>query len=141
MTTEPTLNYEDAGKIISAIILLLNQRKLAAVVAVADRHGELIALHRLDGAPLPSILIATNKAWTSAREGKTTKVIGTAARDPKTGFDVGFFGDKRYIGWGGGVPVIHQGRCVGAVAVSGLSEELDEELAKAGVRAIIPDAV
>jgi glc operon protein GlcG len=140
MTSKLTLSHEDAVNVIAVITGLLNQRELAAVIAVADCHGELIALHRLDGAPLPSILIATNKAWTAAREGKTTKVIGTAARDPKNGFDVAFFGDKRYIGWGGGVPIIHQGRSIGAVAVSGLSEELDEELANAGIKAIVPNA-
>ena len=49
----------------------LLRRGKAAVIAVADAHGELIALLRLDGTPLPSILIATNKAWTAARDTQT----------------------------------------------------------------------
>jgi len=50
--------------------------KKAAVIAVADSHGELIAFARMDGAPISSIRIAANKAWTSARERKPTKDIG-----------------------------------------------------------------
>ncbi len=76
-----------------------------AVIAVADNHGELIALLRLDGAPLPSIVIATNKAWTATRERKPTLEIGKAVRDPKSGYDIAYFGDHRYIAWGGGIPV------------------------------------
>src|SRR5690349_19206650 len=74
-----------------------------AEIAVADAHGELIALLRLDGAPLPSILNAQNKAWTAARERKSSGEIGDAARDRNRGFDIGYFGDPRYTGWAGGV--------------------------------------
>jgi glc operon protein GlcG len=48
-----------------------------------------------------------------------------------------YFGDARYIGWGGGVPVRLDGVVVGAVAVSGLPELEDIELAQLGVAAII----
>jgi len=76
---------------------------------VADTHGELIALLRLDGTPLPSILIATNKAWTAARTRKPSREVGQSVRDPQTGFDPAYYGDPRYIGWGGGVPVVIDG--------------------------------
>jgi glc operon protein GlcG len=48
-----------------------------------------------------------------------------------------YFGDRRYIGWGGGLPVTINGEVVGAVAVSGLSEMEDIEIAQAGVNAIL----
>jgi glc operon protein GlcG len=53
------------------------------------------------------------------------------------GFDIRNYGDPRYIGWGGGLPVIIDGMVAGAVAVSGLSSEEDEELARAGIQAIL----
>lgn len=106
------------------------RRGMAAVVAVADSHGELIALLRMDGARLPSITIAANKAYTAAREQVPSKQIGTAARHADTGFDPAYFGDRRMIGWGGGVPVMIDGACVGAVAVSGLPEHVDIEIAE-----------
>jgi len=132
-----SLGHEEAQRAIAVIQAELARRGKAAVVVVADAHGELISLLRLDGAPLPSILIATNKAWTAARERKPSRQIGQEARHPQTGFDVAYYGDPRYLGWGGGLPVLKDGVVVGAVAVSGLPEELDMELAQLGVNALI----
>jgi glc operon protein GlcG len=126
------LSYKDAQLIIENIMAELLIRGKAAVVAVADRHGELIALTRMDGAPLPSIVNAGNKAWTAARERKPSAAVGQAARDPVSGFDIGYYGDPRYTGWGGGIPILHGGEVVGAVAVSGLVESEDIELAQLG---------
>jgi glc operon protein GlcG len=91
---------------------------------------------RMDGAPLSSIVIAANKAWTAAREKKPSFEIGRAVRHADTGFDIAYYGDQRYIGWGGGVPVVIGGTVVGAVAVSGAPEAVDVELAALGVAAI-----
>jgi glc operon protein GlcG len=131
-----TLGHAEAQRAIQAIQAELQKRSQAAVVAVADAHGELIGLLRLDGAPLPAIVIAANKAWTAARERKPTRELGQAARDLISGFDMAYYGDPRYIGWGGGVPVIVAGAVVGSVAVSGLPEQEDMDLAQIGVAAI-----
>jgi glc operon protein GlcG len=137
MQHQASLGHVEAQRAIEAIKAELLRRQKAAVIAVADAHGELIGLLRLDGAPLPSILIATNKAWTAARERKPTRELGQSARDPQTGFDMAYFGDPRYIGWGGGVPVLIDGAVVGAVAVSGLPEQEDMEIVQFGVSAIL----
>lgn len=108
----------------------------SAVVAVADSHGDVISLARMDGAPVTSIDIAMNKAWTAAREGKPTKEIGEAVRHAEKGHDIAYYGDPKYVGWGGGIPVKKNGEVVGAVAVSGLSEEEDSALAALGVEMI-----
>ena len=134
------LSYQDARRALDAISTELTRRALAAVVTVADDHGELIALMRMDGAPLSSILIAANKAWTAARERKPSVDIGRAARHPETGFDIGNYGDPRYIGWGGGIPIVIGGAVVGAVAVSGVPEAVDMEMATLGVAAILKGA-
>ncbi|MCB9139766.1 MAG: heme-binding protein [Caldilineaceae bacterium] len=131
-----TLSRADARLALDTIEAEILRRGKAAVIVVADAHGELIALLRMDGAPLPSIRIAANKAWTAAREGKTSYELGQAARDPESGFDMAYFGDSRYIGWGGGVPVRADGVVVGAVAVSGLPEHEDMEVVQMGVAAI-----
>jgi len=102
------------------------------VVAVADSHGEIIALARMDGVALPSIQIAMNKAWTAARSGKPTDEIGEKVKHPERGHDIAYYGDPRFVGWGGGVPVFKDGQIVGAVAVSGLSSAEDADLAKLG---------
>ncbi len=131
-----SLGHQDAQAAIAAIQAELAKRQQAAVIAVADAHGELIGLLRLDGAALGSVLIAANKAWTAARERMPTRDLGQLARDPQEGFDMAYYGDSRYIGWGGGLPVIVNGQVVGAVAVSGLPEMVDMEMAQLGVAAI-----
>lgn len=132
-----TLGHDEAQLAIETIKAELQRREKAAVITVADSHGELIALLRLDGAPLPSIQIATNKAWTAARERQPSREIGKKVRDPEKGFDIAYYGDPKMVGWGGGLPVVVAGVVVGAVGVSGLPQEVDMELAQLGVDAIL----
>src|SRR4030081_3522159 len=133
MRTTQTIEYSEAKEIIDLIVEKALQMRKAAVIAVADSHGELIAFARMDGAPISSIRIAANKAWTAARERKPTKDIGEKVRHPEKGHDIAYYGDPRFVGWGGGVPVKLHGEVVGAVAVSGLSSIEDIGLASLGV--------
>lgn len=136
MITELNLDYDEARRAIDAIVAEVRSRGKAAVVAVADSHGELIALARMDGAPFSSLTVASNKAFTAARAGKPSFDVGAKVRHPEQGFDIAYYGDGRYCGWGGGVPVKKDGKVVGAVAVSGLPQEEDMEVVLLGVAAI-----
>ena len=129
MRNVPVIDYSDAKKIVDLIVEKAAQMEKSVVVAVADPHGELIALARMDGAPISSIRIAANKAWTAARERKPTKEIGEKVRHPEKGHDIAYYGDDRFVGWGGGLPIWKDGAVAGAVAVSGLSSREDIELA------------
>ena len=129
MRNIPVIEYSDAKKMIDLIVGKATQMQKSVVVAVADPHGELIAFARMDGAPVSSIQIAANKAWTAARERKATKEIGEKVRHPEKGHDIAYYGDNRFVGWGGGLPIWKDGAVAGAVAVSGLSSREDVELA------------
>ena len=133
MKMAPVLEYQDAKKIVDAIYQKALELHKAAVIAVCDAHGELLALARMDGAPLSSIRVASNKAWTAARERKPTKDIGDKVRHPEKGFDIAYYGDDRFVGWGGGLPVSKNGYIVGGIGVSGLSSVEDIALATVGV--------
>jgi glc operon protein GlcG len=145
MRMRPTLTLDDARVAIDTMKRLAQQHLdanpgKAAVMVVVDDHGELIALERMDGAPYTSITIATNKAYTAAREMTPSADLGAknaAAKQGQGNFEFGFFGDPKMMGWGGGVPVIVDGVCVGAVAISGLPESVDKEIAAAAVAAIL----
>ncbi len=128
------LSHHDAMRVIDAIRAELDRDALGAAVAVSDEHGELIALLRTDGCPLPSINNAINKAFVASREGVPSGAIGARARTE--GWDLTHYGDLRYTGWGGGVPLIHEGQVIGAVGVSGLPEAEDVKLAEIGARAL-----
>jgi glc operon protein GlcG len=129
MRNLPAIDYSEAKKIVDLIVEKAAQLQKSVVVAVADSHGELIAFARMDGAPISSIRVAANKAWTAARERKPTKEIGEKVRHPEKGHDIAYYGDPRFVGWGGGIPLWKDGVVAGAVAVSGLSSGEDIELA------------
>lgn len=129
------LGEAEARIVVEACVGELKRRGKAGVVAVSDSYGKLIALWRTDGCALPSIAIAQNKAYTAARVRKPSGDVGRSAQ--RSGADVHYHGDGRYVGWDGGAPVMHEGRCIGAVAISGLSGEEDLEIALFGVAAVL----
>ena len=96
-------------------------------VFVADTHGELVAAATMDGAAPDTRLNAQRKAYTAARsDAVTTRELAEKARaDPveRASFDPFF---TFFLG---GVAVFEAGRRVGAVGVSGLPGETDEQLA------------
>jgi glc operon protein GlcG len=134
MNRHLSLGVAEADAATAACLFELDRRGKAAVIVVTDHHGELIQLLRMDGAMLPSIVIAANKAYTAARVGKPSGDVGRAALDENA--DVHYHGDARYVGWDGGVPILVDQTCVGAVAISGLSGAEDLEIAQIGADAI-----
>ncbi|MEJ1160069.1 GlcG/HbpS family heme-binding protein [Prosthecomicrobium sp. N25] len=137
MRTMKTLCDLDATVAIEAIRRACRDQQKAAVIAVVDAHGETLGLLRMRGAALSSVAVATNKAFTSARLRRPSAEVGRRSRNPETGFDIGYYGDPRYLGWGGGLPVVVDGEVVGAVAVSGLTDAEDEALSAIGIAAIM----
>lgn len=131
MPLAPVLGHRDVVAALDAIRREVEARGKSAGIAIADAHGELIAFVRCDGALLSSGTLAINKAFTAARLARPTRVLGETLR--ARGTDVAFYGDARYVGFGGGLPVRIDGVVAGAVAVSGLSDEEDEALAALGV--------
>ena len=96
-------------------------------VFVADTHGELVAAATMDGSAPDTRLNAQRKAYTAARsDATTTRELAGKARDDaaeRASFDPFF---TFFLG---GVAVFEDGRRVGAVGVSGLPGEVDEQLA------------
>jgi glc operon protein GlcG len=136
MRTLQTIDYSEAKRAVDLIVERASQLQKAAAVAVADSHGDIVCFARMDGAPVSSIQIAMNKAWTAARERKPTRQIGEKVKHPEKAHDIAYYGDPKYVGWGGGIPVWKNGQVVGAVAVSGLSSNEDIALATLGVELI-----
>ena len=128
------LSHAEAQAMIGAIQKKLEAEHKAAAVAVTDSHGELIAFLRMDGCHLPPLQIAINKAFTAARERNESGAIGQASRTRP--FPMTNYGDLRYTGWAGGFPVLHEGKVVGAIGVSGLDEEEEAVLAKMAIAVV-----
>src|SRR3954471_24677791 len=100
-------------------------------VFVADAHGELVAAATMDGAAPDTRLNAQRKAYTAARsDARSTRELAAKVRDDpveRASFDPFF---TFFLG---GVAVFEAGQRVGAVGVSGLPGEDDEELALAAI--------
>jgi glc operon protein GlcG len=102
-------------------------------VFVADTHGELVAAATMDGAAHDTRLNAQRKAYTAARsDARSTRELAEKVRDDpveRASFDPFF---TFFLG---GVAVFEGGRRIGAVGVSGLPGEVDEQVALAAIAA------
>ena len=134
MRNKSCLAAADAQKIVAACKVEAEKNKWNVSIAVVDDGGFLLHLERLDGAVGQSAAIATLKAQTAAATGTPTKILEDVVKErPATAAFPGRLAVQ------GGVPIMHQGECVGAVGVSGAKSFEDEEVAKAGLRALERD--
>src|SRR3954447_26773196 len=105
-------------------------------IAIVDDSGVLKAFSRMDGAPLLSIQIAQDKAYTAAGFGMPShgwhdfiKERPPRAGGARTGID-------RLVIFGGGYPIEIDGQVVGAIGVSGGHYTQDQQVAEAGLQAL-----
>ncbi|WP_421842223.1 GlcG/HbpS family heme-binding protein [Marinobacter algicola] len=104
-------------------------------VSVVDRAGTPMAFLRIDGAPLHSIGIAEDKAYTAASFGLSTAVWDNVLGD-NANLKAGLSARPRLVMFGGGLPLILDGECIGGIGVSGGSEAEDEQCARTALIAI-----
>lgn len=130
------LTLEQALYAAQTVLDHLRRDQKEAVIAVCDDHGELIVLLKTDGAPYSSIQIACNKAYTAARERRDSIEIGNKVRDTTKGYQIQYWSDPRIIGFGGGLVIKKDDVTIGAIAVSGLPEQMDIQYAGVGLAAI-----
>ncbi len=105
-------------------------------IAVVDSAGNLAAFLRMPGAPLHSIDIAIDKAYTAASFGLATSGWSEALRAHSEAVRQGLVLRARFVAFGGGLPVVEGGQRVGAIGVSGGSEGEDEDCARAALNAL-----
>jgi glc operon protein GlcG len=103
-------------------------------IAVSGPEGELVSFLRMDLASPAASKIAMNKAYTAARDRKSTKAMGEFMQ--KENRPAAFWGDVGITGFGGGVPIMSGENVIGGIGISGLSEEEDERIAHAAIRAV-----
>jgi uncharacterized protein GlcG (DUF336 family) len=124
------MNLSQARTIVDFVV---SQAPGAVSVFVADGHGELVAAATMDGAAPDTRLNAQRKAYTAARsDARSTGELADKVRDDpveRASFDP-FFTFFR-----GGVAVFENGTRIGAVGVSGLPGEDDEQVARAAIAA------
>ena len=133
MKNKPTLELADAKKIAAAAEAEALKNNWAVSIAIVDDGGHLLHLQRLDGAAAVSAHIAPAKAHTSALGRRESKVY----EDIINGGRYAFLTAPAVEGMlEGGVPIMKDGHCLGAVGVSGVKSSEDAQIARAGIAAL-----
>jgi glc operon protein GlcG len=133
MQTKSVLSLADVKKIVAAAEAEALANKWAVTIAVADDGGHLLWLQRLDGAAPVSSHIAPAKARTAAMGTRETKIYEDIINNGR----YSFLSAPTIEGMlEGGVPIMVNGQCVGAVGVSGVKSSEDAQIAKAGIAAL-----
>jgi uncharacterized protein GlcG (DUF336 family) len=104
------------------------------VIAVVDREGTLKAFLRMDGAPLLSVEIAQNKAYTAAAFGMATHAWFDFIKGDEP-LRLGIVHTERLVTFGGGYPIVVDGEVIGGIGVSGGHYTDDMEVAAAALEA------
>jgi len=133
MRSKPFLGLEEARCIAAAAEAEARQNAWAVSIAIVDDGGHLLWLQRLDGAAPISAQIAPAKARTAALGRRESRIYEELINGPRTAFlsAPGLEGMLE-----GGVPVMAQGHCIGAVGVSGVKASDDAQIARAGIAAL-----
>ena len=133
MKTKSVLEFADVKAIAAAAEAEAIANGWAVTIAIVDEGGHLLWLQRLDGAPPISAHIGPAKAHTAALGRRESKVYEDIINGGRTAFltapDVQGLLE-------GGVPIMKDSFCLGAVGVSGVKSTEDAQIAKAGIAAL-----
>jgi uncharacterized protein GlcG (DUF336 family) len=133
MKTKHFLELADIKKIAAAAEAEAVKNQWAVSIAIVDDGGHLLWLQRLDGAAPISAHIAPAKANTAALGRRESRVY----EEMINGGRVSFLSAPQLEGLlEGGVPIVKDGQCLGAVGVSGVKSNEDAQIARAGIAAI-----
>ena len=132
MRNRPVLTAADAHKMMAACKAEAQKNKWAVAIAIVDESGAAILLERLDGTGAIASEVAMGKARTSALTKRPSKFFEDRVKERPAFVTFPTPG----VLFQGGLPLMHQGECVGAIGVSGVQSHEDEQVAQAGVAAL-----
>ena len=131
MKTKPCLTLDDCKKIIAACEAEARRNKWDVVIAILDDGGHLLMLERMDGATPANAEIAVQKGRSAAISRRSTKMWEDRIKDGRVSML-----KMPVLPVQGGIPIMHQGECVGGIGVSGAQSHEDEQIAQAGANAL-----
>jgi glc operon protein GlcG len=131
MRTKHCLTAADVKKLLTACEAEAAKNKWAVAISVVDDGGYLLGFQRMDGAAAISAEVSMGKARTSAMTKRPSKFFEDRVKERPA-----FVSFPAGILIQGGIPLIHQNECVGAIGVSGVQSHEDEQIAQAGASAL-----
>ena len=125
------VNHEQARKAIAAAVAESRKQNLPMAIAVVDTAGMLVAFERMDNTQYGSVAVSQDKAASAALYRRPTKVFQDVLAAGGAGLRVLTLRGANAVE--GGVPLMADGKIIGAIGVSGGSAEQDGVVAKAGI--------
>jgi uncharacterized protein GlcG (DUF336 family) len=125
------LTLAAAKRIAAAAEAEAKARKATVVIAIVDDGGHLLLLERLDDTQVASVEVGIGKARTAAIFRRPSKVFEHQVRDGR----VAALALPGATPLQGGLPIVHEGKVIGAIGVSGNTPQEDEDIARAGASA------
>lgn len=132
----PSIDWHAAHQAVGAAVQAAQAMGVRINVAVVDASGVLAAFLRMPGAPLHSVEIAIDKAYTAVSFGLATSQWHGALQQHSPAVRDGIVLRPRFVAFGGGLPLLENGQRIGGIGVSGGSEQEDETCARAGLAAL-----
>lgn len=133
---QSTVGWEAASAAVSAAVAHAASVGACVNAAVVDRSGQLVSFLRMPGAPLHSVDIAIDKAYTAASFGLPTGDWAAALSSHSDAVRQGLPLRPRMVMFGGGLPLVVAGERIGGIGISGGSETQDEDCARAALAAL-----
>ena len=133
--TRQTLSAEAARRMIAAAEAKAEEMKRPMVIAICDESGNLKAFSRMDGAPVISLQIAQDKAWTAISFGVSTDQWFEFIKNYPPLLH-GIVHTPRLVVFGGGYPLFVDQQLVGGIGVSGGHWKEDMQVAEAALQAL-----
>jgi len=130
----PPISIENARKVMNAAEAEALKNNWAVVICIIDAGGNLVMLHRHDNVQLSSIEISQGKAKTALMFKRPSKVLDDAISSGGAGLR--FLALKEIVPLEGGIPIVAEGKIIGAIGVSGVLSAQDAQIARAGIDAL-----
>jgi uncharacterized protein GlcG (DUF336 family) len=134
--TGHTVTLEEARTIIAAATKKAEEIGQPMNIAVVCSGGHLLAFERMHNAWIGSVDIAQKKAWTSRAFDIETGTLGTLSQSGDQFFGINASNDGKVMIFAGGVPLLRDGKVIGAIGVSGGLGAQDQAVAEAGAKTI-----
>jgi uncharacterized protein GlcG (DUF336 family) len=130
----PPITLDAARQVMAAAEAEAEKNKWPVVIAIIDSGGNIVMLHRRDDSQLAAIATAEGKARTALYFKRPTKLLDEVISGGGAGLR--FLALKDFTPLEGGMPIMVEGKIVGAIGVSGVLSAQDTQIARAGIDAL-----
>lgn len=126
------INLDQAVALIKEVERQAKQWGMSVVTSVYNSAARPVAVHCMDQSYIASFDVANNKAYTSAALKMSTIILKNLSQPGQELYGIQHTNEGKIVIFGGGEPLIHNGRIIGSIGVSGGTEEEDTKLAEFG---------